>query len=92
MADNQDCGRCGEKLAPLAAPPVPDELGQRILQTICQTCWDEWLHRQMQLINHYALDVRKAEAREFLRRNVQAFLFDEGEADEIDTSQQGKIS
>jgi hypothetical protein len=45
----------------------------------------------MQLINHYALDVRTDQAREFLRRNVAAFLFQEGTSDEIDTSQQGKI-
>jgi Fe-S cluster biosynthesis and repair protein YggX len=46
----------------------------------------------MQLINHYALDVRTAEARAFLRRNVEAFLFGQGAGDEIDTSQEGKIS
>ncbi len=46
----------------------------------------------MQLINHYALDVRTPEARDFLRRNVEAFLFKTGDADEIDPSQQGKIS
>jgi len=45
----------------------------------------------MQLINHYALDVRTDQAREFLRRNLEAFLFDEGRSDEIDTSQEGKI-
>jgi hypothetical protein len=46
----------------------------------------------MQLINHYALDVRTDQARDFLRRNVEAFLFREGSSDEIDTSQQGKLS
>lgn len=76
----------------MAAPPFKDELGQRIHSEICQICWDEWLKRQMQLINHYALDVRKPEARDFLRRNVMAFLFGTGEADEIDTSQEGEIS
>jgi Fe-S cluster biosynthesis and repair protein YggX len=45
----------------------------------------------MQLINHYALDVRTPEAREFLRRNVEAFLFGEGAGDGIDTSQFGKL-
>ncbi len=92
MPDDIKCARCGEQRAGLASPPFPDELGERILQSICQVCWDAWLQRQMQLINHYALDVRKAEARDFLRRNVTAFLFGEGEADEIDTSQEGKIS
>lgn len=76
----------------MAAPPFKDELGARIHQEICNVCWSEWLQRQMQLINHYALDVRTAQAREFLRRNVEAFLFGEGAGDEIDTSQQGKLT
>ncbi len=86
------CKRCGMRRAGLDAAPFRDELGGRIQKTICQICWDEWLRRQMQLINHYALDVRTAEAREFLRRNVEAFLFGTGETDEIDTSQEGKIT
>ncbi len=87
-----NCARCGESRSQLDAPPFRDELGQRIRDSICQICWGEWLQRQMQLINHFALDVRTAEARDFLRRNVQAFLFGTGRADDIDTSQQGKIS
>ncbi|MGD2216866.1 MAG: oxidative damage protection protein [Gemmatimonadales bacterium] len=87
-----NCARCGDERAKLDRPPFPDELGARIQAEICRVCWDEWLTRQMQLINHYALDVRSAEARDFLRRNVEAFLFGSGDADEIDTSQEGKIS
>lgn len=85
------CTRCGERRAQIGAAPFPNELGRRIHEQICQVCWDEWLKRQMQLINHYALDVRQEEARDVLRRNVEAFLFGIGEADDIDTSQQGKI-
>lgn len=78
-----ECSRCGELRPGLDAAPFRDDLGRRIQENICQACWDEWLHRQMQLINHYALDVRQPEAREFLRRNARAFLFGEGEADGI---------
>jgi Fe-S cluster biosynthesis and repair protein YggX len=85
------CTRCGQRRPGLESPPFRDELGERIQRSICRVCWDEWLRRQMQLINHYALDVRTAEAREFLRRNVEAFLFGTGAGDEIDTGQQGKI-
>jgi Fe-S cluster biosynthesis and repair protein YggX len=85
------CGRCGERRPGLESAPFRDELGARIHESICRVCWDEWLHRQMQLINHYALDVRTEQARAFLRRNVEAFLFGTGEGDEIDTSQEGKI-
>ena len=86
------CIRCGQQRPGIDSPPFRDELGTRIHENICQVCWDEWLQRQMQLINHYALDVRTPEARDFLRRNVEAFLFEVGDADGIDPSQQGKIS
>lgn len=86
-----ECVRCGQQRARLESPPFRDSLGQRVHESTCQVCWDEWLQRQMQLINHYALDVRTAEAREFLRRNVEAFLFGEGRGDEIDTSMEGKL-
>lgn len=76
----------------MATPPFKDDLGAKIHEEICNVCWSEWLQRQMQLINHYALDVRTEQAREFLRRNVEAFLFGEGASDEIDTSQQGKLA
>lgn len=91
MTDIQ-CRRCAVKRPRMISPPFPDELGQQIHREICQVCWGEWLQRQMQLINHYALDVRMPEARDFLRRNLQAFLFDEGKADEIDTSQRGDVT
>ncbi len=87
-----DCTRCESPRTQLDRPPFPDELGDRIHANICQVCWDEWLRRQMQLINHYALDVRTAESRDFLRRNVEAFLFGTGEANDIDTSREGRIS
>lgn len=86
------CRRCRKERAQLDRSPFPDELGSRIHASICQVCWDEWLKRQMQLINHFALDMRTAEARDFLRKNLEAFLFRTGPADEIDTSQKGKIS
>lgn len=85
------CVRCKQTRGGLATPPFPDELGRRIVKNVCQVCWDEWLQRQMQLINHFALDVRKVESREFLLRNIKAFLFGEGEGDEIDTGMIGKI-
>jgi Fe-S cluster biosynthesis and repair protein YggX len=86
------CTRCGRPGEPLQKAPLRTELGERILASICRTCWDQWLRFQTALINHNGLDVRDKPAREFLTANMEAFLFKQGEAEEIDTSQQGKIS
>ena len=72
--------------------PFPGEIGQRIVQQICADCWGLWLKQQTMLINHYGLDVMDPQARSFLTRNMQAFLFKTGTGSEIDTSKQGTIS
>ena len=86
------CERCGQEGEPLGRAPLRNELGERILRSICRTCWDQWLRYQTALINHNGLDVRDKPAREFLTTNMEAFLFRTGETEEIDTSQQGKVS
>jgi Fe-S cluster biosynthesis and repair protein YggX len=85
------CTRCGKPGEPLAKPPLRTELGERIHASICRVCWGEWLGYQQALINHYGLDVRESDAREFLVQNMEAFLFGTGEAEEIDTSQEGNV-
>jgi Fe-S cluster biosynthesis and repair protein YggX len=86
------CERCGQTGAQLAKPPLRTELGERIYNSICQSCWDQWLRYQTALINHNGLDVREKDAREFLTANMSAFFFKTGDTEEIDTTQQGKIS
>jgi Fe-S cluster biosynthesis and repair protein YggX len=86
------CSRCGQTGPQLAKPPLRNELGTRVHETICQRCWDQWLRYQTALINHNGLDVRDAPAREFLMANMEAFLFRTADPEAIDTSQQGKIN
>jgi Fe-S cluster biosynthesis and repair protein YggX len=86
------CTRCGQTREALARVPFPGEVGQRIAREICQTCWAEWLKQQTMLINHYGLNVMDPQAREFLRRNMQAFFFKSGEEENVDTSKKGSIN
>ncbi len=90
MPDIQ-CTRCGEERAAQPFAPFNNELGKRIQAEICQVCWGEWLKHQTMLINHYGLNLRDSEARQFLIDNTEKFLFGTGEAEEVDTSKQGTI-
>ncbi len=90
--DAVTCARCGASNPPLEKAPLRNELGQRILETICKACWDQWLQYQTALINHYGLDVRGPKARAFLTTNMEAFLFEKGETEDIDTSQEGSVA
>ena len=70
------CARCGRDDAPpITVPTFLGETGQRIVAEICADCWEDWKKHQMALINHYALNVRDADARSFLSRSMEGFLF-----------------
>jgi len=92
FGDKFKCTRCG-KGEKLAFAPIPNELGQRVADEICKDCWAEWQKKQMQLINHYGLDVSNPDSHTFLFDNLKIFLFNEGvELAQIDTSQEGKVN
>ena len=74
MAD-VTCTRCGQTREGLSAPPFPNEFGARILASICQQCWKDWLKQQTQIINHYGLDLRDPKARQMLMAQTETFLF-----------------
>lgn len=70
-----DCTKCGRTGDRVAFRPFQNDLGLRVYQEICATCWAEWLKHQQALINHYALNVQDAQAKEFLYQNLDQYLF-----------------
>jgi len=86
------CSRCGNTRAGLERSPFPGALGARALAEICQECWVQWLKQQTMLINHYGLNLMDPQARAFLTKNMEAFLFKAGTSEEVDTSKQGTIN
>ena len=91
MAD-VTCTRCGQTRQGFERPPFPGAIGTRIVSEICKDCWAQWLKQQTMLINHYGLNVMDPQARQFLTRNMDAFLFKAGQTDDVDTSKQGTIT
>jgi Fe-S cluster biosynthesis and repair protein YggX len=87
-----ECTRCGQTREGFERAPFPGPIGARALGEICQQCWADWLKQQTMLINHYGLNVMDPQARQFITRNMDAFLFKRGDSNEIDTSKQGSIS
>jgi Fe-S cluster biosynthesis and repair protein YggX len=86
------CTRCGQSREGFEKAPFPGALGQRIVAEICKECWGQWLKQQTMLINHYGLNVMDPQARQFLTRNLDAFLFKSGRQEDVDTSKQGTIN
>jgi len=91
--DKFRCARCGQKGEPIGFAPIPTELGTRIGNEICRDCWKEWQQKQMQLINHFGIDVSNPDAHQFLFDQMKIFFYGEGvDVAEIDTSQEGKVN
>jgi len=92
-SDKFECTRCGRKGERMAFAPFPNELGQRVYDEICQSCWKEWLQKQNQLINHFGLDVSNPDSHQFLFDQMNIFFFNEGvDIAQIDTSQEGNVN
>jgi Fe-S cluster biosynthesis and repair protein YggX len=86
------CSRCGNTRAGFEKPPFPGKIGARVVEEICQDCWAQWNRQQMMLINHYGLNLMDPQARTFLTRQMEAFLFKPGAEDNVDTSKKGTIN
>jgi Fe-S cluster biosynthesis and repair protein YggX len=86
------CSRCGQSREGFEKAPFPGAMGQRIVAEICKECWGLWLKQQTMLINHYGLNVMDPQARAFLTRNLDAFLFKSGRQEDVDTTKQGTIN
>jgi Fe-S cluster biosynthesis and repair protein YggX len=91
MAD-VTCTRCGNTRAGLDRAPLPGPLGARAQAEICTECWQLWLKQQTMLINHYGLNLMDPQARQFLTKNMDAFLFKQDKEEQVDTSKQGTIT
>lgn len=65
----------------MAFRPFQNDLGLRVFEQICATCWAEWLRLQQQLINHYALNVREPQAKQFLFAQMEQFFFASGSSE-----------
>ncbi|MGE0439737.1 MAG: oxidative damage protection protein [Gemmatimonadales bacterium] len=72
------CSRCGQTRDPVPFRPFPNALGQRVVDEVCNVCWGEWLKFQQQLINHYGLNLRDQQAKDFLYGELEKFLFTSG--------------
>jgi Fe-S cluster biosynthesis and repair protein YggX len=86
------CSRCGNTREGFERAPFPGKIGERIVGEICRDCWAQWLKQQTMLINHYGLNVMDPQARQFLTKNLEAFLFKAGKEENVDTTKQGTIN
>lgn len=78
MSRTVRCIVLGREAEGLSRPPYPGELGQRIYDNVSKEAWEQWLRHQTMLINEYRLTPVEPKARQFLKDEMQKFLFGAG--------------
>ena len=71
----------GKRARQLPAPPVPDEIGERIQKTICAACWTLWFRDlSIKVINELRLDLSSEFGQAEYDRHMREFFGFEEEA------------
>ncbi|GAB5540472.1 MAG: oxidative damage protection protein [Sandaracinaceae bacterium] len=78
MADTVFCVKTQKEGEKLPRPPFPNELGQRIHDSISQDGWRLWIAHSTMLINEFRIDVSSKQGTEFLLKQCEEFFFGEG--------------
>jgi Fe-S cluster biosynthesis and repair protein YggX len=70
------CVRCGQTGDPPPAHriPFPVPVKDRVLGSICASCWKEWEGMEVKVINEYRLSFLDPQHREMLQRACMDFL------------------
>ena len=65
----------GSRARKLDKPPMKDEIGKRIFETVCADCWNEWLKNySIKVINELRLDLSTERGQEEYDRYMREFL------------------
>ena len=73
----------GKRAVQLPAPPIPDEIGDRIHRDICAACWTLWWKDLgVKVINEFRLDLSSEGGQFMYDQNMREFLgFEPGTAE-----------
>ena len=65
----------GARARQLPHPPMNDDLGRRIYETVCAECWNEWLRNySIKVINELRLDLSTEKGQEVYDQVMREFL------------------
>src|SRR5438445_11724752 len=80
MARMVKCAKLQRELPGLDYKPFPNELGQRIYDSISQEAWKMWLEHFKMVMNEYRLAGGSEQANQVLFDQAEKFFFGEGAA------------
>ncbi len=65
-----NCKKCNGVIGSISDSDVNNDLKN----IICPSCWDEWIEAQTKIINEHKLDFSLKEHRDFIRKQMKAYL------------------
>ena len=68
------CRRCLKPGTPLDEAPFANELGEKIVESICQDCWKEWFAMSIKVINELRLNPATPEGSRAYDDHMKEFL------------------
>ena len=78
MARMVMCKKLGKELPGLGFKPFPNELGQRIYDSVSAEAWKLWLEHFKMILNEYRLAPGDARTQTILFQQAEQFFFGEG--------------
>ncbi len=74
------CKKLGKELPGMEVAPMKGDIGERIYNEVSQEAWALWLKHSTMVINEYRLNPSEPQARETLAKQLDEFLFGDGDS------------
>lgn len=68
------CARCRKPSGQLPKPPFKGELGQKVFDNVCATCWGEWITTGTKVINELGLVLASPQGQQAYDQYMVEFL------------------
>lgn len=75
MVKMVNCIKLGVEAEALDFPPIPGELGQKIIENVSKEAWKGWIRQQTMIINENRLNLSDEAARKYLRQQLEYYFF-----------------
>jgi len=69
------CIKLGAELPGLDAPPMPNELGKKIYDSVSKQAWLEFLEHFKMVVNEYRLDLTSPMADQVFEQKAEEYFF-----------------
>jgi Fe-S cluster biosynthesis and repair protein YggX len=74
MSSTVTCARCHSSAEGFDKSPLPAPFGPEILAATCRNCFQDWMGRELMIINEYRLDLGVPRNQDLLNQEMARFL------------------